>query len=105
MDCFCRKIAMGKKVREIAIPIRDKIIQLWPGGGKGGLSVRKIATNLILSKTTVHSVIQKFKKTGSVKNLAGRGREPILTPHEEQKVVRQVEENPFPERAETFGFR
>jgi hypothetical protein len=55
---------MGKKIKEVPVPIRDLIIQSW----RGQLSERKIAQKYNLANTTVHNIITKFKKTGEIKN-------------------------------------
>lgn len=86
---------MGKKVAEVSIPVRDLIIQSWKNTENGPISERKLSNMFNIPKTTVHDIIQKFKNMGSVANLKGRGRKPILSTREVRQIVRKVKENPF----------
>ena len=60
---------MGK-LRETSREIREKVIKF----NDEGMSTRQIARRLDLPKSTAHNILLKFKKTGAVANVAGRGR-------------------------------
>ncbi|GBN30630.1 hypothetical protein AVEN_51783-1 [Araneus ventricosus] len=81
---------MGRKKSEISIDIRKLTICHW----KRGSSERKIGEIVNVSKSTVHNIISKYKKTESVKNRRGTGRPRRFTEREERWIVRKIICNP-----------
>jgi transposase len=75
--------------REMSLDLRARIIQKW----KEGISQRKIAEELAVKKSAVNYTIQKFKRTGSVANVPGRGRKPKLNDGIKKMLVREVKKN------------
>ncbi|GBN27051.1 Transposable element Tcb1 transposase [Araneus ventricosus] len=81
---------MGRKKSEISIGIRKLTICHW----KHGSSKRKIGEIVNVSKSTVHNIISKYKKTKSVKNKPRTGCPRCFTELEERWIVRKVICNP-----------
>ena len=76
----------GRKSSEIPFHTRRDIIKL----NQAGNSQRKIARDLSISRTTVQSIIKKFKNTGSVENIGLRGRKPRWTIRDTNLLLRLV---------------
>lgn len=70
------------KIRERSREIREKVVKF---NGEG-MSVREISRRLDVPKSTVHNILQKFKKTGTVRNLAGRGRKRKTTQRTDHQI-------------------
>ncbi|GBM17788.1 hypothetical protein AVEN_67015-1 [Araneus ventricosus] len=81
---------MGRKKSEISIGIRELAICHW----KRGSSERKTSEIVNVSKSNVHNIISKYKKTKSVKNRPRIGRPRRFTEREERWIVRKVICNP-----------
>ncbi|GBO23344.1 Transposable element Tc1 transposase [Araneus ventricosus] len=81
---------MGRKKSEISIDIRKLTICHW----KRGSSERKIGEIVNVSKSTVHNIISKYKKTKSVKNIPRTGRPRRFTEREEMWILRKNTCNP-----------
>ncbi|GBL64137.1 Transposable element Tcb1 transposase [Araneus ventricosus] len=81
---------MGRKKSEISIGIRKLTICHW----KRGRSERKIGEIVNVSKSTVHNIISKDKKTKSGKNRPRTGHPRCFTEREERWIVRKVICNP-----------
>ncbi|GBN04567.1 hypothetical protein AVEN_204418-1 [Araneus ventricosus] len=77
---------MGRKESEISSGIGELTICHW----KRGNSERKIGEIVNVSKSTVHNIISKYKKTKSVKNRPRTGRPRCFTEREERWIVRKV---------------
>ncbi|GBL77221.1 hypothetical protein AVEN_12828-1 [Araneus ventricosus] len=80
---------MGRK-KQISIDIRKLTICHW----KRGSFERKIGEIVNVSKSTVHNIISKYKKTKSVKNRPRTGRPRRFTEREERWIVRKITCNP-----------
>ena len=76
----------GRKSSEIPFHTKRDIIKL----NQAGNSQRKIASDLSISRTTVQSIIKKFKNTGSVENIGLRGRKPRRTIRDTNLLLRLV---------------
>ncbi|GBM99434.1 hypothetical protein AVEN_120248-1, partial [Araneus ventricosus] len=81
---------MGRKKSEISNGIGELTIYHW----KRGSSERKIGEIVNVSKSTVHNIISKYKKTKSVKNRPRTGRPRCFTEREERWIVRKITCNP-----------
>lgn len=81
---------MAGKKRELTVPERERIINLW----KDGLSQRKIGKLVDKSRATVQSVMRKYKTEGIITNKTRQGRPRKLTEREERQILREVTKNP-----------
>ena len=57
------------KRREIPLEVRNQIVKLHGDG----LSLKRISDKVSVPKPTVYSIVRKWKNTGKIKNLPGRG--------------------------------
>lgn len=81
-------------VKEVPIAVRDIIIQEWKNIKNTGLSQRQLAKKYNIPKSTVNMIIQKYKKTGKVDNLKGRGCKPTFDKRQTRSMIRKIKENP-----------
>ena len=79
---------MGKK-REIPLAIKQLIISHH----KLGHGYERIAAMVDLSKNTVATIVQKFKRSGTVARQKGQGRKRKTTARIDRFIRRKVEEN------------
>lgn len=77
---------MGRKCKETTLEERKIIINLF----KEGKSYAKIAEILKRSRSTIQSIINKFKTEGILHNLKRSGRPRKLSLREERKIVRII---------------
>ncbi|GFQ90835.1 uncharacterized protein TNCT_215821 [Trichonephila clavata] len=61
---------------------------------KDGKSLREIASFIRKSYGCVQKIIQKYRKTGSLANIPGRGCKEILSTTEKRKIIRSLKKNP-----------
>ena len=80
---------MGKG-KELTNEKRQMVVDLH----KSGNGYKTIAKKLNLPVTTIRAIIKKFKTTGTVVNLPGRGRKCILPPRTVRQMVRETKGNP-----------
>lgn len=80
---------MGK-ARELCTDLREQIVDLH----KSGLSLGAISRKLHLPRSSVQTIVQKFKIHGTVISLPRSGRKPKLSPYAERKLVWMVGCNP-----------
>ena len=80
---------MGK-IKELSVDLRQKIINFH----KSGNSYSTISNRLAIPRSTVQSVVKKFKRVGTTENLPGRGRKPKLSPKNVRKRCHKVNINP-----------
>ena len=57
------------KCKEKPVALQQKVIKF----GVDGMTIRSIAKRLDMSRSTIHTILQKHRKMGSVENLEGRG--------------------------------
>jgi transposase len=62
---------------------------------ENGMSQRQIAQILNLPKSSVNSIIQKYRQRGTVERQPGSGRHRISTIEEDEALVNTVRLNPF----------
>ena len=74
------------KSKELTEFERGKIVGL----SKINLSVRKIAAVLLLKKSTVQDIINKYRRHGLVITILRRGRPPILTSQNTRALIKIV---------------
>ncbi|GFQ64857.1 uncharacterized protein TNCT_631001 [Trichonephila clavata] len=61
---------------------------------KEGKSLREIASLIGVTHGCVQKILQKYKKTGSVANIPGRGRKEILSTTAKRKIIHSVKKDP-----------
>ncbi|CAK9816272.1 hypothetical protein ANTPLA_LOCUS8944 [Anthophora plagiata] len=81
---------MGRKRNETTLEERKIVIRLH----EEGKSYRNISEILKRSRSTVHSIINKYKKEGTLRNKERTGRPRKLTTREERKIVRIIKQKP-----------
>ena len=84
------------KGKEVSLDSRQTVIKKH----KGGLSIRQIAKDLLLKKSTVHSILKKHAETGSVANKPRIGRPKMLSTRDARAIHRIVSD--FPRMAATL---
>ncbi|GFS76049.1 HTH_Tnp_Tc3_2 domain-containing protein [Trichonephila clavipes] len=62
---------------------------------KDGKSFREIASLIGKSHGCIQKILQKYRKTGCVTNIPGRGRKEILSATAKGKIIRSVKKNPL----------
>ncbi|KAJ8005904.1 hypothetical protein DPEC_G00122740 [Dallia pectoralis] len=80
---------MGKS-KEISLDLRKKMVDLH----KSGMSLGAISEQLQIPRSSVQTVVHKYKLLGGVATLPRSGRRPKLSPSAEMKLVRMVRNNP-----------
>ncbi|CAG7722455.1 unnamed protein product [Allacma fusca] len=86
---------MPSKKKETSVCIRDLIIQYWKGDKNGRKTIREISQCVKVPKSTVFDVIRKYKFTGQLRNLPGKGRKPKVSTRDVRKIQRKLVINPF----------
>lgn len=79
------------KTKELTRQVRDKVVEKF----KAGLGYKKISQALNISRSTVQSIIQKWKKYGTTANLPRHGRPPKLTERARRALVREAAKRPM----------
>ena len=79
------------KTKELTRQVRDKVVEKF----KAGLGYKKISQALNISRSTVQSIIQKWKKYGTTANLPRHGRPPKLTVRARRALVREAAKRPM----------
>ncbi|KAI4905485.1 hypothetical protein NFI96_001364 [Prochilodus magdalenae] len=80
---------MGKS-KEISQDIRKRIVDLH----KSGSSLGAISRCLKVPRSSVQTIIRKYKKVGNVQPSYRSGRKKVLCPRDERALVRSVHINP-----------
>ncbi|KAI4891578.1 hypothetical protein NFI96_004031 [Prochilodus magdalenae] len=80
---------MGKS-KEISQDIRKRIVDLH----KSGSSLGAISRCLKVPRSSVQTIIRKYKKDGNVQPSYRSGRKKVLCPRDERALVRSVHINP-----------
>lgn len=78
------------KTKEHSNDVRKKIIDFY----EIGLSYGEISKRLDISRSTVQSIIKKFKQVQTTENLPGRGRKAKISTRTARKLCREVNLNP-----------
>lgn len=79
------------KTKELTRQVRDKVLEKF----KARLGYKKISQVLNISRSTVQSIIQKWKKYGTTANLPRHGRPPKLTERARRALVREAAKRPM----------
>lgn len=78
------------KSKELSSDIKDRIIAKY----KAGVSYRKISEQLHVPKSTIQSIITKFKEFGTTSKLPRAGRPRKITDRMARKITRMVANSP-----------
>ncbi|XP_076326346.1 uncharacterized protein LOC143233705 [Tachypleus tridentatus] len=76
--------------KELSSDLKNRIIVKY----KSRVSLSGIAKQLNVPKSTVQSIIDKYKLTGSIANLPRSGRPTKISERTKRKVLREVSRNP-----------
>jgi predicted transcriptional regulator len=90
-----KNLVTGGWRKEVSVALRDLIIKEREDKENGPKSLHKIADLFKLSKSTVRNIITKYRRTGMVENLKGRGRKQVFTTREAKQIARKVTINPM----------
>lgn len=85
---------MSKVRTETTVAERARIIDAWEGGENGSKTLKEISEILKIKYTTVWKIIDRYKKSNSIANKAGRGRKQTFTDREKRSIVKFVKINP-----------
>jgi transposase len=80
---------MKTKSRELSTEVKKMIVKSVEMGGK----ISNLAQTLSIPRTTIHSVIKKFRNTGSVENVPRKGRKKLFTERDGNAVLRLVKKD------------
>ena len=80
--------------------IRQKVVELHQAGkGYGNIASNLnlliiLIAQLVMKKSTVQSIIKKFKNTGSITDLPKSGRPKLLGDRQLRSMIREVRQDP-----------
>ena len=77
---------MAPKKKEYSVDLRQTVIKHYLNGS----SEHEIAQKLIIPRTSVHHIIDKYNKTRCVQNIVGRGRKRKTTVYLDQVIQRKI---------------
>ena len=77
---------MAPKKKKYPVDLRQTVIKHYLNGD----SEHEIAQKLIISRTSVHYIIDKYKKTKCVQNIIGRGRKRKITICLDRAIQRRI---------------
>ncbi|CAF3477028.1 unnamed protein product [Rotaria socialis] len=75
-----------KKTKEYSNDLREVVIKHYLNGN----NEREIAQSVLIPRTSVHYMIQKYKSTKCIGNIIGRGRKRKTTSHTDRNVQRKI---------------
>ena len=75
--------------KEYPVDLRQTVIKHYLNPD----SEHEIAQKLIIPRTSVHYMIDKYKKTKCVQNIIGRGRKRKITVYLDQAIHRKIKED------------
>lgn len=78
------------KTKELSKQVRDKVIEKY----KSGLGYKKKSKSLKIPRSTIKSIIIKWKEHGTTTNLPGQGRPPKLTYQARGALIREAAQRP-----------
>ena len=77
---------MASKKKEYPVDLRQTVIKHVLNGD----SEHEIAQKLIIPRTSVHYIIDKYKKTKCLQNIIGRGRKRKTTVYLDRAIQRKI---------------
>ena len=78
------------KTKELSKQVRDKVVEKY----KSGLGYKKISKCLMIPRTTIKSIITKWKERGNTTNLPRDGRPPKLREQATRALIREAAQRP-----------
>ena len=81
------------KTKELSKQVRDKVVEKY----RSGLGYKKISETLNIPRSTIKSIIKKWKEYGTTTNLPREGRPPKLTDQTRRALIRgnkETKDNP-----------
>ena len=81
------------KTKELSKQVRDKVVEKY----RSGLGYKKISETLNIPRSTIKSIIKKWKEYGTTTNLPREGRPPKLTDQARRALIRgnkETKDNP-----------
>jgi len=79
------------KTKEHTRQVRDKVVEKF----KAGLGYKSISQALNISRSTVQSIIRKWKEYGTTANLPRHGHPPKLTGRARRALIREAAKRPM----------
>ena len=78
------------KPKELAKQVRDNVVEKY----KSGLGIQKISKSLMIPRSTIKSIITKWKEHGTTVNLPRDGRPPKLMDRARRALIREAAQRP-----------
>uniref|UniRef100_A0AAZ3PQJ3 Transposase Tc1-like domain-containing protein n=1 Tax=Oncorhynchus tshawytscha TaxID=74940 RepID=A0AAZ3PQJ3_ONCTS len=78
------------KTKELSKQVRDKVVEKY----RSGLGYKKISETLNIPRSTIKSIIKKWKEYGTTTNLSREGRLPNLTDQARRALIREATKRP-----------
>lgn len=78
------------KTKELSKQVRDKVVEKY----KSGLGYKKISKSLMIPRSTIKSIIIKWKEHGTTTNLPREGRPPKLSARSRRALIREAAQRP-----------
>ena len=78
------------KTKELSEQVRDKVVEKY----RSGLGCRKISKTLNIPRSTIKSIIKKWKEYGTTPNLPREGHLPKLTDQARRALIREATTRP-----------
>ena len=78
------------KTKELSKQVRDNVVEKY----KSGLGYKKISKSLMITRSTIKSIITKWKEHGTTANLPRDGRPPKLTDRARRALIREAAQRP-----------
>ena len=78
------------KTKELSKQVRDNVVEKY----KSGLGYKKISKSLMIPRSTIKSIITKWKEHGTTANLPRDGRTPKLTDRARRALIREAAQRP-----------
>ena len=78
------------KTKELSKQVRDDVVEKY----KSGLGYKKISESLMIPRSTIKSIITKWKEHGTTANLPRDGHPPILTNQARRALIREAAQIP-----------
>ena len=78
------------KTKELSKQVRDKVVERY----RSRMDYKKISETLTVPRSTIKSIIKKWKEYGTTTNLLREGRPPKLTDQARRALIREATKRP-----------
>ena len=78
------------KTKELSKQVRDKVVEKY----RSGLGYKKLSKTFNIPRSTIKSIINKWKEYGTTTNLPREGRPPKLTDQARRALIRDATKRP-----------